>query len=482
MNNSSVNMAEFDFVIVGGGIAGVSCAESLTFLCPDSKIGLITLSPLIKTVTNLVPITKMLASFDVEERSTDTLSRSNPNLNIIHDSVIGLNSSLHTVLLKTGSVLKYKKICICSGAYPKLIPSENQNIIGIRDTDSVKDFQNRVQNSSRIVVVGNGGIATEVIHELKGVELVWVIKDDHISATFIDPVAAEFFQDRVFKRETNDSSPVVKRLKYTVEDKLNKSDKTGAALGPDWHSKYDLSGSLKTNIEITVEYKSEVESVLTLQDVGDCVKKDKNWPVFVKLTNGKIYGCDFIVSATGVIPCSRFEMEDGKTFKMGDDGGIEVDWKMETNLPDVYAAGDVCSATWDRATHWFQMRLWTQARQMGTYAAKSMASSLQQETFYQDFCFEMFSHVTKFFGYKVVLLGLFNGQTLNNSYEVLLRITKGVEYVKLVMKNGRMQGAVLIGETDLEEMCENLILNQLDLTDFGEDLLNPDIDIEDYFD
>lgn len=26
------------------------------------------------------------------------------------------------------------------------------------------------------------------------------------------------------------------------------------------------------------------------------------WPVYVELTNGKIYGCNFIVSATGVVP------------------------------------------------------------------------------------------------------------------------------------------------------------------------------------
>ena len=51
-----------------------------------------------------------------------------------------------------------------------------------------------------------------------------------------------------------------------------------------------------------------------------------------------------------------------------------------------------------------------------------------------------------------------------------------------VMQDGKMQGAVLIGETDLEETFENLILNQLDLSSYGEDLLNPDIDIEDYFD
>ena len=58
----------------------------------------------------------------------------------------------------------------------------------------------------------------------------------------------------------------------------------------------------------------------------------------------------------------------------------------------------------------------------------------------------------------------------------------GVEYVKVVMVDGRMQGALLIGETDLEETFENLILNQTDLTVYGEDLLDPNIDIEDYFD
>ena len=26
------------------------------------------------------------------------------------------------------------------------------------------------------------------------------------------------------------------------------------------------------------------------------------WPVYVELSNSKVYGCDFVVSATGVIP------------------------------------------------------------------------------------------------------------------------------------------------------------------------------------
>ena len=26
------------------------------------------------------------------------------------------------------------------------------------------------------------------------------------------------------------------------------------------------------------------------------------WPVYMELTNGKVYGCDFVISATGVVP------------------------------------------------------------------------------------------------------------------------------------------------------------------------------------
>lgn len=83
---------------------------------------------------------------------------------------------------------------------------------------------------------------------------------------------------------------------------------------------------------------------------------------------------------------------------------------------------------------------------------------------------------------QVVLLGKYNAQGLGSDHELMLRCTRGQEYVKVVMQNGRMMGAVLIGETDLEETFENLILNQMDLSSYGEDLLDPDIDIEDYFD
>ena len=42
----------------------------------------------------------------------------------------------------------------------------------------------------------------------------------------------------------------------------------------------------------------------------------------------------------------------------------------------------------------------------------------------------------------------------------------------MILQNGHVCGAILIGETDLEEAFENLILNQIDVSTLGEDLLN----------
>ena len=38
------------------------------------------------------------------------------------------------------------------------------------------------------------------------------------------------------------------------------------------------------------------------------------------------------------------------------EGGVVVDNEMRSNLPHVYAAGDVCSANWDHSQLWFQVR------------------------------------------------------------------------------------------------------------------------------
>ncbi len=71
-----------DYVVVGGGIAGVSCAEMLAQLLEGEDaqkeaetILLVTASPVVKRVTNLSRVTERLATFDVEEVDAQELTK-----------------------------------------------------------------------------------------------------------------------------------------------------------------------------------------------------------------------------------------------------------------------------------------------------------------------------------------------------------------------------------------------------------------------
>lgn len=77
------------------------------------------------------------------------------------------------------------------------------------------------------------------------------------------------------------------------------------------------------------------------------------------------------------------------------EGGIEKEGGFQNNI---FAAGDCCCLERNE-DHWFQIRLWRQAKDMGSYAAKCITGSVDELT-----CggvFELFVHATRFFGLKV---------------------------------------------------------------------------------
>lgn len=480
----------YDFIIVGGGIAGTSCADRICNIInnKNEKILVISATSMVKLATNIKPVTKFLREFDVEDKMTDTLTNKFENLTIVHKYVSDLDSANHKLICSDGSMYTYGKLCIATGGKPKLI-SNNPHVIGIRDTETVMSFQKRLADARQIVLVGNGGIATELCYEIDKCKIVWAVKDDHISNVYFDSYAAKFFEKNVHAQKTdnNDEKPPNKRYKYTITA-LNMESKErnayGSALGPDWAFDLEMKGKNESR-NVTIEYCCEIKRIMNrnefMEEKLPTDNANESWPVYVELTNDKVYGCDLVISATGVIPSVEMFTKNNK-FNVAADGGIIVNDRMETSIQDIYAIGDACTAGWDASAHWFQMRLWNQASQMGDYAARSMLAERTNEKISLDFCFEMFAHITKFFGFKVILLGKYDARGLGNDYQLLLRCTEGVEFVKVVIHNGRVYGALLIGDTELEETFENLILNQIDVSALGENLLNPDIDIEDYFD
>lgn len=79
------------FVVIGGGISGVSCAEHLSVLCPKETIVLITASDVVKATCNLKKFGKTLEEFDVEERSASLVFQRSPNVVIVQSPVTAFN-------------------------------------------------------------------------------------------------------------------------------------------------------------------------------------------------------------------------------------------------------------------------------------------------------------------------------------------------------------------------------------------------------
>ena len=230
-------------------------------------------------------------------------------------------------------------------------------------------------------------------------------------------------------------------------------------------------------------------------------------------------GCDLFGDEASAKETFGFVKSDGNNNMFITDGiRVTETFELElSNKPNVFfAAGDcaLCERrNEDKSTNWFQMRSWSQAAQSGAQCARSMLRVDGYE-YGLGFNFELFTHSTTFFGLKVVLLGSFNLQKFlpeadEKDVRILSRkfiddddasgtsndaagknkedvfsssLCSNSSFIRVVTYKGKVVGAVLVGETNLEETFENLIQDKIDVSHLESNLLDPDVDIEDYFD
>eukprot|EP00475_Leptophrys_vorax_P036942 TRINITY_DN6313_c0_g1_i1.p1 TRINITY_DN6313_c0_g1~~TRINITY_DN6313_c0_g1_i1.p1 ORF type:complete len:351 (-),score=99.59 TRINITY_DN6313_c0_g1_i1:97-1149(-) len=350
------------------------------------------------------------------------------------------------------------------------------------------------------MVIGSGGIAMEFVGSVHFCDVIWVSRRDRIGSSFLDKSAAAFLIPFLFPKADpqvgNGASFLVSSDKFNPGDEKSFSvssskdpavESIGPALGPDWVTLLPNSGAKEVKIDL--ELDAEVVSISWNDQYAS--DNTESFPLHVLLTNGNVYECDLIISATGVIPNTEFlrcAPSSSDIFQFDEEGAIMVNELLQAKLSsgemseNVFAAGDCCSMHLEDPFCWFQMRLWSQATVMGRYAAHCMLGLVEDELGVW-INFEIFSHITNFFGQKVILLGKYDARGLKEpNMKIMMRVKPGDTYVKVVLQDGRVVGAVLIGETDLEETMENLILNQLNVEFLGDDLLREDVDLEDYFD
>ncbi|CAN0548238.1 unnamed protein product, partial [Ectocarpus sp. 12 AP-2014] len=385
---------------------------------------------------------------------------------MICDEVVALDHVRSQAQLASGGILPFSRCCVATGASPALVAQATPRYFGIRDTESVENLRERLVDAKRVLVVGNGGLALELVHFLastQACQVVWAVRNSYIGNTFFDASASAFFLQHVSTETTCcRSEPSAKTGTPTGVSDEKSIPK--ASVGPDWLKTFATQAGTSEEDRTTTSQTPLLDIQFECELGGICERGEDSsdpYPVSATLTNGRRIECDFVVSATGVRPNTGII---SSNFKASPDGGLCVDemmrvvrWGIEKEGDvenNIFAAGDCCCLERNE-DHWFQIRLWRQARDMGLYAAKCITGSVDELS--RGGVFELFVHATRFFGFKVALLGRFNGQGLIPSVQDLISNHElhegpsGIGYVKVVLVGGRVRGAMLVGDTALEE-------------------------------
>lgn len=167
---------------------------------------------------------------------------------------------------------------------------------------------------------------------------------------------------------------------------------------------------------------------------------------------------DLLIAATGVRPRTALLEGSGIEFNRG----IRVDRSMRTNIPDIYAAGDVAE-TQNLLTGEYGLSLiLPSAVEQGKVAGKNMVGG---DAVYEGW---LSMNAFNFFGHMAVSLGEFMGEA--NDKILVDKNPEAREYRKLVLRDGRLIGANFFNVRVDSGVIRHLILKQADLSG-NEDLL-----------
>ena len=178
----------------------------------------------------------------------------------------------------------------------------------------------------------------------------------------------------------------------------------------------------------------------------------------VVLSDGRKLVCDLVVVAIGVSP--RTQLVKDTAIKVN--RGILVDSHMATNVPGIYACGDVAEA-YDHIYGTNRLTpIWPNAYLGGRVAGYNMAGKVTEYPGGTN------ANSLKYFGLPIVTAGLVNPPA-QDGYEVLSKANG--HYKKVVLKDGRIVGIAFVGDIQRSGVVFGLMREGVEVTAFKDALL-----------
>ena len=377
------------FAIVGAGLAGAKAAETLREQGFDGRVILIGDEP--ERPYERPPLSKEYLRGEAESKPFvhDEAYYAEHEIELsTSTSVTGVDPGAHELLLNGDRRQGYDRLLIATGAEPRRIQVPGSELEGIHYLRTLPDSERiaaRIESAGRVVVVGSGWIGAEIAASA---------------------------------RQKGCDVTVIERASLPLERVLGPEV---GAIYRDIHRDHGVEFVPETTVE-RFEGTDKVGRVITC--------------------DGAEIETDFVVVGIGVVPRTGLMETAGARI----DNGVLTDASLATNLPDVFAAGDIANARHPHYDRHLRVEHWANALNQGPAAARSM---LGQHVSYDE--------IPYFFSDQYDV-GMEYGGYATEWDEVIFRgDVDAREFIAFWIKDGRLVAGMNVNVWDVNESIRALI-------------------------
>jgi NAD(P)H-nitrite reductase large subunit len=410
-------MQHFKYLIIGGGIAGTTAAEVIRKNDAEGTMAIVSDEPHI--LYSRVLLSKPAFVRGEQPMESVWLKKAewyeqNKIIFIGGVSATGLDGVAKKVVLSNGEEIEYEKLLLAIGAHARkwTIPgSDKKGIFYLRGLDDTKAIMEAVKVKKHAVLIGSGCVSFEIAEIL---------------------------------RSMNIATTLVMREKYFSEPLLSEQE-----------GKMVESTLEKNGVKIIREM--EVGEVLGDAEVTG-----------VALKNSEKLECDMILCMIGVIFPTEWLKSSGITLNRG----IVSNEFLETNIPDVWTAGDIAEYNDLALREMLHCGNWMNSRAHGEIAGLGMTG---KRTEYKAVTFQT-SHG---FGETLGFTG--DTRVLPDRQAVYRSDPEKNSLVRIIVRGENVIGATLVNRLPEMGTITKLIKDGVNVSGKLEEIEKPNFDLKTLF-
>lgn len=314
---------EYTYLIIGGGIAGTTAADTIRKNDPGGSIVIVSDEP--HYLYSRIMLSK--PGFFLGKIPFDQIWMKDESWYKKHNieflggkTAIALNPRQKTVSLDDGTTITYGKLLIATGITPCCLPvpgADTEGVFNVRTLEDGKAIIHAVSSVKKAVTIGGGFIGFEManLFRLAGAGVTMLVRESRFWEPALDP-----------------------ELSAIVEDAIQSSG-------------------------VTIMKNVEVERICGDERVTG-----------VSLTDGTEVPSDIVVCGIGGTSDTAWLSEAGVATK----SPIFVDKYLKTTIPDVWSAGDVAAVDDPILEDVVQLGNWVNAQEQGRVAGMNMTGKNEE--------------------------------------------------------------------------------------------------------